>query len=441
MIEAVAQGPNTLQTLQYLGWKRELLPLTERCFRDFGPNVPLRLFGVDAFLTSDANLIDELFVKRANVIGKWQTGPFELVLGQGLLTADGNLWKEQRRRIQPMFNADKVEEYGALFAARAKRTAMELASQRSFDLERAMLSAALGIAADSLFGKDATTIDDVMHRSQSEILDLFEHSLSTIPIPLAIPTPGNLRMKRAVRAMDEALAGLIDVRRKSPPQRDLLGALLEQHQGTSALVRKQLRDECMTMILASHETMARMLIWTIYLLAVHTDEQQLARQKLCDAGDAPITTDSHPFLDAILMESMRLYPPVWGIGRTANEDFPLGPYNIRQGTYIFAIPYATHRQESLYPEPLEFRPSRWPNGFRDASKTPRGSYIPFGAGPRKCIGLRFSMLSAKLQLAEMLRQMCWSTDVRHPKLKAMVTLGPRDRIPIDVHSIAAQQAP
>jgi cytochrome P450 len=236
-----------------------------------------------------------------------------------------------------------------------------------------------------------------------------------------VPTPLNLRTRRAIRRLDEAIRGLIAERRqRDTGARDFLGALLAaRDEAGTGMTDQQLRDECVTMILAGHETTAVTLTWTLHCLSQHPQYAE-------DTSDGA--------LRRVLDEAMRVYPPVWAIGRVTTEAFELGGSHLPAGTQLFLLPYLTHRDGETWASPLEFRPERWETD----AKPPKGSFLPFGAGPRKCVGMHFAVHELTLLLRAVISRYRLAPSGEPVELQPSVTLRPRhglklriERRPVD----------
>jgi cytochrome P450 len=301
-----------------------------------------------------------------------------------------------------------------------------------------MMRLTLGIVSATLFGADAR--DDA--KPVAHAIDVFmERTLgiwgSGFNLPPALPTPGNLRFRRATGELDRVLFALIARRRRSTEQRtDLLGLLLSaQDEDGSHMTDRQLRDECVTMFVAGHETTALALTFALHLLSYHpTAERALHDEIDAVLGDRLVEVADVrrlPVTEAVVKEAMRLYPPAYAIGREAIEDTTLGPYDVPKGTQLLFWQYAIHRDPSFFEEPEVFEPARWLDGL--AERLPRFAYFPFGGGPRVCIGNTFAMMEAVLVLATIAsRYRVRSVSPRDVPLAPSVTLRPRGSVRVRV---------
>jgi cytochrome P450 len=257
---------------------------------------------------------------------------------------------------------------------------------------------------------------------------------SVYPLPVWIPTPTNLRLKRAVRQLDAIVYGFIKERRASGGDRgDLLSMLLQAQDADDGtrMTDKQVRDEAMTLFLAGHETTANALSWTWYLLSQHPEvEAKLAAELEAVLGGRSPTVADLPrlrYTEMVVLESMRIFPPVYAFGREAIRECTLGGYRVRRGTTVIMSQWVMHRDPRYFDNPEQFLPERWADGL--AKRLPKFAYLPFGGGPRICIGNSFAMMEAILILATMLSKFRFTVLPDHPVIpRPTVTLRPEHGI-------------
>jgi len=267
----------------------------------------------------------------------------------------------------------------------------------------------LGIAAKTLFNaeveEDVSIMDEAVNTLTDQIAVRFARPFV---IPDAVPLPGHIRYRRALRRVDEVVQRIIRERKSDGQDKgDLLSMLMHaRDDNCDPMPDRQLRDEAVTLLLAGHETTALALSWTVYLLGQHRDtEVQVAGEIAEVVGSRAATVEDLPrlrFTDQVVTEAMRLYPPAWAIGREAVEDCEIGGYPVPAGTTILISPWVIHRDPIHFDEPMQFRPDRW-NGDL-ARQLPRFAYLPFGGGPRICIGNRFATMEAILILATVIQR-------------------------------------
>lgn len=420
--------------------RKDMLGFLEGLVRDYGDISFFRIGPIRCVFVNRPEWIQRLLTKEnARLRKSWDTRELSAALGQGLLTSEGELWKRQRKLVQPAFHNERIRTYAATMTERAEAMIDEWRDGEVRDIHEDMSRVTLDIAARTLFGTDVRRDADVIHEALGVVMDQFTASLTGwIPIPLSWPTPGNLRAKRAVARIDEVIYRMVDERRNSDERGDdLLSWLLEASEQDGGMSTEQMRDELITLLLAGHETTALALSWTLMLLAHNRDVEDAL---LAELGE--VLGDRHPaagdesslqYTRQVVEEGMRLYPPAWGIGREATADIDLDGYAIPKGTQVFFAQWATHRDPRLWEEPERFDPGRWsPERKKDI---PRYAYFPFGGGPRVCIGMHFAVLEATLVLAAVAQRYRLELVPDHPiELQPAVTLRPKHGIRARLHA-------
>ena len=336
------------------------------------------------------------------------------VLGEGLFTSEGAFWRRQRRLAQPAFHRERVAGFARTMTRRtAERLdgwAMAAADGRPLDVAAEMNALALSIVGDTLFGRDlAGEAAEAGAALRIALGVTARRAMSYLPLPLWVPTAENRALRAAIGTLDALVYEIVAARRcAASPGEDLLGMLVSarDEETGEAMSPRQLRDEVMTFLLAGHETTAVALAWTWDLLGRHPEVAERARAEALDVlGDRPPSVDDLPRLPLARMvveEAMRLYPPVWGIGRQAIADDVVAGWRVPAGSLVSLAPWVTHRHPTLWDEPLRFDPER----FRPspARSRPRFAYFPFGGGPRLCIGEAFAMMEAQIVVAMTLQR-------------------------------------
>jgi cytochrome P450 len=331
------------------------------------------------------------------------------VLGTGLITNDGASWLHQRRLIQPAFHRQRIAAFGTLMTTAATemlhRWDALCQSGASLDAANEMMSLTLRVVGLALFGADMGREVDTVGRSFT-ILNNFLTRAAYQPFMMlpGVPARGKRQFRAARRELDEVVYQIIAERRAGSADRDdLLSMLLharDEETGES-MNDQQLHDEVITLLLAGHETTAVTLNWTWFLLSTHPDvERRLHAELGTVLGGRPPSTDdlpNLPYTRMIIEEAMRLYPPAWAILRRAIGGDQIGPYRVPAGTSIFISPYAMHRHPGFWENPEAFDPERF-TPERSAGR-PHFAYVPFGGGPRQCIGNIFALTEAQLMLA------------------------------------------
>lgn len=416
-------------------FRRDMLGFFTRCAREYGDVSAFSFFHIRGCLVNNPELIQEVLVSKNDRMAKpWDVRELKLALGEGLLTNEGESWRRQRQLIQPAFHHERVRHYAEIMSARAKQRADAWPDGSERDLHAEMMGLTLEIVAEALFGVDISPHVEAVDTGLSVFMRQFEAMLTgPVPLSLKVPTPGNLRARRAIRRLHRIISDIIERRRSSRTNgNDLLACLLAaQDDEGSQMNDRQVRDEVTTLLLAGHETTAIALSWTLYLLARHPEvEARLGDELDSVLGGRRPRPDDVPrltFTRQVVQEAMRLYPPAWGIAREAIEEIELGGHTIPRGTQIFMVQYVTHRDPRFFAQPEEFRPDRWSPA--EAKKIPKYAYFPFGGGSRHCIGSSFAMMEATLLLAVLMQRCRFELVPQHPiELQPAVTLRPRHGI-------------
>ena len=420
-----------------LGYARDPLGFLRRCSREYGDVVRLRFPGTLAYLLTHPDHVEQVLVKNnRNFIKDRYTRTELSVLGNGLLINEGHSWRRQRRLAQPAFHRRRVEAYGETMVGFAERLLEGWQDGEIRDVHREMMRLTLEIVAKTLLDADIAREAEGVGEALGEIMNYFsdEGSGSFLRmLPESVPIPAKLRYRRAVRRLDGIIYSIIDERRRSGADTgDLLSMLLHaEDEDGNRMDPKQLRDEVMTVVLAGHETTAIALSWTFYLLGENPDIEAKLTAELEEVLDrrAPSVRDLPRlrYADAVIKESMRLYPPAWAIGREALADCEIGGYHVPTKTQMFISQHVTHRDPRFFDDPDAFDPSRWHDGRTE--DLPAYAYFPFGGGPRLCIGTNFARMEAVLLLATVAREFRLEPVTGDPPVpQPSITLRPRGGI-------------
>jgi cytochrome P450 len=426
-----AKSPPGPKGRLFTGHLRQLrgdrLAFYTRCVREYGDVVALRFFTRPVLLISHPDLVESVLVTQARQFTKH----FALrlnpeVFGQGLLTSEGDFWLRQRRLIQPAFDRRHLVAFAVEMVAATERLLDGWAPGKSVDVQHEMMRLTLDIAARTLFGVDATGDASAVSSAMAVLQEAFlAQFLRPLPLPLWVPTPLNFRRRRAVRGLDTVIYRFIARRRASAePRRDLLALLLAaRDEGDGrGMTDRQVRDEALTLFLAGHETTALALSWTWYLLATHAEEEArvVAEWRELLGGRNP-TADDVPrlrYTRMVVQEALRLYPPAFAFGREARQECRLGDYRVPRGMTVLISPWVLHRDGRWWDEPEAFRPERWADG--QPARSPKYAYVPFGGGPRQCIGNQFALLEAVLVLATVGQRYRFTMVSGHPVVPSPV---------------------
>lgn len=390
---------------------RDLLGFFTACAKQYGDIVSMRLGRRPAYLVNSPALVEAVLVTRHRNFVKhsffWRH--VEAIFGRGLLTSEGDFWLRQRRLLAPAFHHDRIQAYGQVMVDRAERMLEGWRDGEIRDVHPDMMHLTLEIVAKALFDAEVTAdVDEVGEALDTVLEQVAARFRRPFGIPDWIPTPGNRRYRRGVARLERVVYRIIaEHRARRAPGTDLLSVLMSiRDDAGRGMSERQLRDESVTLLLAGHETTALVLSWTWVLLARHPEVSRMLERELeRTLGDRPPSLSDLPALrytEAVILESMRLFPPAYAIGREAVSDGELGGYPVPAGTTIFMSPWVMHRDARFYDDPERFAPERWMDGL--AERLPRFAYLPFGGGPRVCIGNRFAMMEAVLILATVARR-------------------------------------
>ncbi|MDX2012321.1 MAG: cytochrome P450 [Myxococcaceae bacterium] len=385
------------------------LRVMERATLDYTPAVRLPLPIVEGLVVSDPALVEHILVTNSRNYVK-QTRGYDMlrkVLGNGLVTSEGEFWKRQRRIAQPAFHRERLFAFGETMTRAATELVDGWKPGVPFDAAEAFMQVTLRLVGETLLSSDVTSEASAVGRAITVALEhLIHRTLHPFGAPEWVPTPRNLGFRRALRTLDDVVLGLIAERRKGGgPTGDLLAMLMEatDPETGEGMSNAQLRDEVMTIFLAGHETTANALAWTVMLLgrAPEVERQVLAELDAVLAGRPPTIADvpKLPYLGMVLKESMRLYPPVWTLARRVVEREVVQGVTFEKDALVFLCTFALHRHPGVWRDPEAFDPSRWAPG---APPPPKGAYLPFSTGQRKCIGDTFATVEATLILATLL---------------------------------------
>ena len=388
-------------------FNRDSLGFIERCARDHGDVVWMRFLYVPALFLYHPNDIEYvLFTNSKNFIKSMslRSNFFQRLVGNGLLTSQGEEWKRQRRLSQPAFHRDRIATYAKTMVEYTQRLISSWPEGETRDIHRDMMRLTLEIVVRCLFSADVSNDVDEVGTTLKELVKPFA-SQATLKWILnnRLPTPYHFRFHALAEKIDKVVYRIITERRAtSKDEGDLLSMLLAAHdEDGSQMSDRQLRDEVITLFLAGHETTALTLAWAWYLIGKHHEAEEKFHAELDEVlGDRePEVTDLPRlrYTEQIAKESLRLYPPAYGLGREAIDDCEIGGYRVPKGTQVFMFQWATQRDPRFYDEPLEFKPERWTDEF--IGRLPKYAYFPFGHGPRACIGASFAMMEIILVLA------------------------------------------
>jgi cytochrome P450 len=413
--------------------------------RDYGDLAGFHIGKQPIVLVSDPEHIRDVLVTHGRLFVKGRSlERAKILLGEGLLTAEGELHLRQRRLAQPAFHRARIAAYADTMSAYAERRAEKWRDGQQLDVAREMAAYTLAVVGRTLFDADIEGEAPEIGEALTSAIDAF--NLSVLPffeLLERLPLPTTLRFRRGRARLDATIYRLIAERRASGEDRgDLLSMLLMAHDtegdGTG-MSDRQLRDEAMTLLLAGHETTANLLNWSWYLLSRHPEAEARLHAEVDAVRSERLGADDLarlPFTRAVLAESMRLFPPAWMLGRRVTVPYRIGEHQLPKDTVLLMGQWIVHRDPRWWPDADQFRPERWmPGGSALDPARPKFAYFPFGAGTRVCIGEQFAWLEGTLALATIARR--WRLRLvpgTVVKPQAIITLRVRGGLPMTAHA-------
>jgi cytochrome P450 len=436
---------------------------------ELGDVVHLRLLGIgDLYQVSDPGLVREVLVTEQTRYGKASISKDQLgeLVGEGLVLSEGELWQRQRQRIQPAFYRNRIATYADTMASEAAAVADEWSDGDVVNIEDELKALTLRILVKAMFGTEIDYEDRGIRDTVQDLQRPGHPSKQPIAqtIPKWVPIPMWRRYKEGIDDIEDLISEFVAVRREQDDLGDdLLSRLLAgSDDDGEGMSEKLVRDELITFLFAGHETTATALTFAWFSLAQDPDvEERLAAELTSELDDTPTFEDLSrlDYTEAVLLESMRLYPPVPAIPREPDEDTTLGGYEIPAGGTVSCSQWAIHRDEQWWEDPYEFRPERWladdgtvgadgdfsSDGDSDDGKAtlgrvsgehargdrPRFAYFPFGGGPRRCVGEQFALVEGKLLLATLLRRYSPTLE-SDPDIDLSVSITTRPVDPVEI---------
>jgi cytochrome P450 len=372
--------------------------------REYGDLVYFKVARQHMYVVNHPDYVREILVNnQANFIKSRALQRAKILLGEGLLTSEGQHHLRQRRLVQPAFHRERLAGYAAAMSECAVRWRERWKAGSTLDISTEMPQLTLSVVAKTLFSADVQSEASEIGAAMTSVLQMFRLLLLPFSEYLdKLPLPAIRRFEKARARLDATIYGLIRERRKSGLDAgDLLSMLLLAQDEGEEMSDEQVRDEALTLFLAGHETGANALTWTWYLLSQHPDVERRLHEEIDTVlgGRAPELADLPQlrYAEMILSEALRLYPPAWAIGRMAKDAFSLGGVEIPAKSICILSPYLVQRDARWFPEPEKFDPERWTPEAREAR--PKFAYYPFGGGARVCIGERFAWMEGVIVMA------------------------------------------
>jgi cytochrome P450 len=433
LAESISSTIPSIRGLPFIGVllsiRADPLEFFSRILHEHGDRVQFRVLGRNVLLLCHPEDLEQVLVKDRDVYGRSaEIRALRPLFGKGLLASDGALWKRQRTMIQPSFQHNAMARYASIMLECIGRQTTDWRVGAVCDFHADMMRYTRETICSVLFGSAFTASNPEMASAVSLVFGDLRTEILFLSLWRWLPFGRSLRWNRAVALLNRSIRQIIEARRASSQfGDDLLGALLgaRDSEGVS-MSNEQVHDEILTLFLAGHETAALALTWTAYLLARHARVQENAQNELVAVIKDGRVSGEHfgqlRYLTAVVKEAMRLYPPVWSLGRQAVKRGALGANAVSEGTELWLCIHRLHRDPRWYPQPDEFRPERW------LDQEPKGAfmYLPFGIGPRMCIGQHFAMMEIVLGLAVILRQFGFEdASSKTAEVNPWVTLRPK----------------
>jgi cytochrome P450 len=439
-------GPRGMRLARALfAYRKNPIGFFVKLAEDYGESVHFRLGLRHAFLFTHPDAIKEILVtKQAHFIkglGHQWTKQF---LGEGLLTSEGEFHQRQRRLVKPVFHRHRLAAYACVMTDYAEETSRRWGDGTAVEVSEEMRRLTLSIAAKTLLGTELEAEVRAIDEAMTSIVELSRHFYRKA-FPLAeffhhLPIPSNIRLRNTVARLNEIIYRFVQAhKRAGSDSGDLLSMLLlaqDEEGDGGGMTDEQVRDEAMTLLLTGMESTANALTWTWYLLSQHPEVEARLHSELATVlgGRCPTMDDLPrlPYTEAVLAESMRLYPPAFAIGRCAVTEVSIGNVVVPKGATVVVSPYITHRNGLFFTMPLRFEPERWIREGRAA--TPEFSYFPFGGGARRCIAEPFAWMEGTLLIATIAQRLRLRLVPGHPvEPQGLLILRPKFGMRMHVH--------
>lgn len=437
--------PGGVPLLGHLGaFKKRPLETMSAWWRRHGDALRFRLGPKTLHLVSHPDLAEEILVQQSDrfvkVYDPRRPTGLALVLGNGLVTSSGEVWKRHRRIIQPVFHRSRMAAMANRMTQAGEQRLAGWADKagQPVNIAAEMMQLALEVISQTMFTTSvAHHIDQIHHALHVSLKYAFDSFHNPLCLPLWVPTARNREFRSVMQFMDKLIYELIAERRRSGAQHDdLLDLLLQarDEETGGGLSDQELRDEAVTIFAAGHETTANALAWTWYLLATHPETKARFHEEVDQVlqGRTPSADDLQhlPYTRAVFDESLRLYPPAPAIQRKATTHATVGGLSLPAGALVLVGTYNIHRHPAYWRDSEQFMPERWLNGERPAA---RCAYLPFGAGPRACVGTHFATVEGPLLLALIGRRYDLRLAQESVEPELMVTLRPHGGIRMTLH--------
>lgn len=387
-------------------FQKDRLAFLQRVSATYGDIARMNFGPFPVIFINAPDLVQQVLVEHATDFDKGQVihRAFGPIIGNGLVNNEGESWRVQRKLMAPPFQHRNIARYAEAMVDYTERAQAGWAAGSTIDVDRAMTALTMSIVGKTLFDADVLSETDELGNAITVALQYMQYTLDHFfPIPLGIPTPRSRRTRQALALIDRRLHTMIEEHRAHPDRGDLLSLLLQaRYDDGSVMSNKQIRDEALTVFVAGHETTANALAWAFYLLVTHPAAYATLQEEVDRVlGGRPATVADLPNLPyslQVFKEALRLYPPAYTIGRTALRPVDIGGYHLNKNDIIIIGNFTIQRRPEFFgPDPDAFNPDHFTP--ENEKRLPRYTYLPFGAGPRICIGNQFALMEGQLLLA------------------------------------------
>jgi cytochrome P450 len=429
------------------------LDLLERTAAGYGDIAILRFFNRRAYFLNHPDYIKHVLVdNNQNYVKGRGSDLTRPVVGEGLLTSEGELHQRQRRLIQPAFHRRQIAALAETMTAFTERHLAAWRDGETRDLHQELMQLTMSIVTQSLFDVDVARKNQKLAAILDEMMKDFSFgdALPLGQLLARLPTAQTHRRAKRLAALDEAIYGFIKAGRERSEERDDVLSLLLAAQDTEGdglgMSDRQIRDEVMTLFIAGHETTASAITWAFYLLAqypeveanLHAELARVLGGRLPTADDAPVLK----YTRMVLSEAMRLYPPAWVMSRKAIAEDEIGGYRLPAGSPILISQWTMHHHPAYWPDPYRFDPQRFDPDDPEVKQRPRYAYFPFGGGPRLCIGEPFAWMEGILLIAVLAQRFYFRlAPSARVEPQPLVTLRPKYGLPVTLHQYDKKLAP
>ncbi|RPA67758.1 cytochrome P450 [Cyclobacteriaceae bacterium YHN15] len=431
-------GPKPkISLMNLLRFRKDSLGFLKDISKEFGDIVHFRMGPLRVLLLNHPEYIKEVLSTQQSNFVKGR--PLEMakeLLGEGLLTSEGEFHKRQSRVIQPAFHRKMMGSYAPAMTEYAARLMESWEEGKSVDMMQEMIKMSTGIAGKTMFNVDMEEEAPEINKALDSVMSLFDRvSLPFAEFLLKLPLPGTIRFFRAKSRLDETIYRIIEERKRSRLNNGDLLSLLLQDQEEGGMSDEQIRDEALTLLLTAFDTTSLALTWTWYLISQHPQVEAELHEELDRVlkGRMPTLEDVTllKFTRMVFSEAMRLYPPIYIIARQAVHDFSIGGYELPADTIVLMCPYLIHHDSRFHSKPEIFNPHNWED--RPGGQHPRYEYFPFSEGPRACIGQHYAWLEGVMVLASIAQSWKVKLVPDHPvEIAQLLNLRPKHGMKMQV---------